>query len=655
MDVKELMSQLEKDPPRRFLSITREKVDKENRTIDLSFSSELPIVRWYGIEILDHAPGCMRMTRGSGDGLPLLFNHNRDTLLGRLTNVRCDDEDRMGRGTARFDDAGEGADRFRQVENGMLKDVSVGYQVHHMEEMDPKKMDPGLMEMAAREKLPVYRITDWEPFECSMVTVPADPTVGVGRAAGAGNERPRAQEISANAINASGSEAPTSERKEVSIMDSVTKTLEEHEADIRKAREDAAKSATQKEQDRVNGIHELGRRFHNFVPQFVVDKAVREATPLEDFQKLVLARVENGDPVHTPDSELGLSAKEIKRYSISRAIMSQVQGERVDASFERACHEELVKRGVSPVKGGILVPLDIRRQHADPKGTGQRDLSIVGGDAVGGYLKGTDHLGSEFIDVLRNAMVLRRAGARVLSGLRGNVAIPKRTAGASSYWVAETAAPTEGANTFAQLALSPKCVGGFIDYTRELLLQSNPSIDGLVNGDLALSIATAIDLAGFHGTGADGQPQGIVGTSGVGATTATAVDFSKMLDFQTDVAAANALSGSCAYITTPAVAAILAAKPRFTYATFGLWVGGILESADACGFRGYATNQITAGYMIFGDFSQVIIGEWGTLELLVNPFVTSSTRIIRVTAFQSVDVGLRYPAAFSVATSVTAA
>src|SRR4030065_637486 len=130
------------------------------------------------------------------------------------------------------------------------------------------------------------------------------------------------------------------------------------------------------------------------------------------------------------------------------------------------------------------------RQPADPKGTGRRDLS-VGTAAAGGYLVGTDHLGSEFIDLLRNLMLIRQLGARVLSGLRGSVVIPRRTAGATTYWVTEGSPPTEGANTFGQLSLSPKSVAANLDYTRNLLLQSNPSIDSLVNGDLAKGIALA--------------------------------------------------------------------------------------------------------------------------------------------------------------------
>jgi len=654
MEIKELLSTLKKEPMRRALQIGREMVRSKDRTVDLAFSSELPYVRWWGIEILDHSPGAMRMDRAK-DGIAVLYNHSRDSHLGILGECRCD-PDKVGRGAARFGKGPLASEKWQDVDDGILKDVSVGYEIHFMQEMDPKSMTPELMEMAAREKLPVYRITDWEPYECSFVTVPADPTVGVGRAAetGTGTEQERDVKAVLSGIK------PTIEiTKEERIMPDDKKTLEEIERDTQEQRKAAAKDATEKERQRVQGINDIYEKFKNFIPEMARRKAVDEGMPLDMFREYALGRMEDPKPVNMPVAELGLTKREVEQYSISRAILSQVPGEKVDASFEMDCHKELLKRNIETKQNGILVPYDISRKYTDPRGTrwdGRRDLSLAS-DAAGAYLKGTDHLGSEFIDVLRNAMVIRRAGARVLSGLRGNVAIPKRTAGATSYWVAEGVAPTEGANTFAQLTLTPNNVAAFIDYTRNLLLQSNPSIDGLVNGDLALSLATAIDLAAFHGAGTD-EPQGIVGTDGVGATTATTVSFAKMLDFQSDVAAANALAGSCAYVTTPAVAAILMAVPKFStgaaIASPALWNGNMLEGTDVCGFRGFATNQITAGYCIFGDFSQVVIGEWGVLELLVNPFILSSIGVIRVTAFQSVDVGLRYPGAFSVSTSVTA-
>ena len=600
------------------------------------------------------------------DGLPMLLDHDRTKLIGRLRNVRLcsDDEDkkRRARGTASFGNSALASETWQDVVDGIRTDVSVGYRIFYVKEMSTKEMTPDLVELAAREKLPVYRVTDWEPFECSLVATPADPTVGVGRTA-AETEEQEGQVMTPPAVEEAKIEEKDIPKEERKMSEDTKKTnspasdfqLVNYEKDVSEQRDKAAKDATERERLRVQGINDIYEKFKTHIPEFMRRKAVEEGMNLQDFQDVVLKRLGTGEPINTPLTEIGLSPQEIRRYSFTRAILSQWKEAKVDCSFELACSKEVQKRLGIDGRGGIFIPYDTVKKPAHPAGTGVRtDLSIVGGDTVGGYLVGTDHLGSEFIDVLRNAMVSRRAGARVLSGLRGNVAIPKRTAGAATYWPTEGNAPTEDtATTFGQLLLSPNTIAANVDYTRNLLIQSNPSVDALVTGDIALALATGIDLAVFHGTGTE-QPQGIVGTSGVGSTTATSVTFAKMLDFQTDLAAANALAAGCAYVTTPAVAAILAAVPKFTYATTALWNGSILESSDVCGFRGFATNQITAGYCIFGDFSQVIIGEWGALELVVDPYTQSKTGIIQVTAFQSVDVGLRYPAAFSVSTSVTA-
>jgi len=599
----------------------------------------------------------MRDTR-TKNGISLLYNHGRDLLLGKLRDVTCGD-DRVGRGVARFGRGADATEKWQDVQDEILTDVSVGYDIHFAKEIPAKELPKDLMEMAAREKLPVYRITDWEPFECSLVTVPADPTVGVGRTEGAGTE---SEAVPVAVVDIQVEKEMENTKMEVRVMDEKSKTVQEIEADLKVQTERAAKDATAAAQARVSGIYDLGARFSNFIPKFLVTKAVEEGMPLDEFQRMVLARVETGKPIDTPLAEIGLSNAEVKRYSITRAILSQWNGAKeqgVDSSFEMACHREVSKRiGQDPQKGGIFVPYEIMRQPATRGGTGQvptngqRDLT-VGSGAGGGYLVGTDNLGSEFIDLLRNQMLIRRLGARVLTGLRGNVTIPKRTAGVTSYWVGEATAPTEGGNTYAQLALSPKNVGANLDYTRNLLLQSNPSVDGLVNGDLATSLALAVDLASFHGSGGSGQPQGVVGSSGVGSVTATTIDMAKAMEFLTDVAAGNALASNCAFVTTPAVAAICASRVKFASTASPMWVGNILETSDMMGFRGFSSNQITAGYMLFGDWSQVIIAEWGGLELVVDPYTQSKNGIIQVTAFQTIDVGVRYGGAFTLSTSVT--
>lgn len=632
-------------PPKRevrTLTLSRAQVKEEARTIDIAFSSEEPVLRSWGIEILDHTPGAMRLDRAN-KGIPLLFNHDRDAHLGVLEDCRCDD-DKKGRGTARFSRSALAEEKWRDVTDGILKDVSVGYAVHYVQEIPTKELPPDLVKLAAQEKLPVYRITDWEPFEASMVTVPADPTVGVGRAANPDPEKSDEE---------GGDFKPTTGIEEVRKMAEAKQDIDlsQYEQDLEKQRKKAGDEAREKERLRVQGINDIYEKFRNFVPEFIRRKAVEEGMSLQEYQDIVLKRIGDGTPIDTPVAELGLSTQEIRRYSITRAILSQWKESNVEASFERACHAEIEKR-LGIASKGIYVPFDVMRQPADPRGTGRRDLS-VGTAAAGGYLVGTDHLGSEFIDLLRNLMLIRQLGARVLSGLRGSVVIPRRTAGATTYWVTEGNPPTEGANAFGQLSLSPKNVAANLDYTRNLLLQSNPSIDSLVNGDLAKGIALAVDLAAFHGTGVAGQPTGIGNTQGISTVTGTSIGYGGMLEFQTDVAAANALAGNCAYVTTPAVAGLLAQRARFSNTDTPLWKGNILQADDVCGFKGYSTNQIEAGTLFFGDFSQVFLAEWGVLELVVDPYSQSKSGIIQVTAFQSVDVGVRYPGAFAVATSVT--
>jgi HK97 family phage major capsid protein len=282
----------------------------------------------------------------------------------------------------------------------------------------------------------------------------------------------------------------------------------------------------------------------------------------------------------------------------------------------------------------------------------QRDMNTQSVGA-GGYLIATDNLGGSFIDLLRNRTLLAQLGAVVLSGLQGNVTIPKQTAGGTAYWLAnDGTAITESQQTLGQLALAPKNVGAYTEVSRQLLLQSSPAIDSLVMNDLARVLGIAIDLAGFEGSGASGQPTGIANTAGIGSVTGTSIDYAKVLEFQTDVAGANALAAACAYATTPAIAALLMQRMKATNTFSPLWEGSVLEG-KMCGFRGASTLQLTAASMIFGDYSQVVVGEWGMLEIALNPYANFPAAISGIRAIQTVDVGVRQAGAFSRATSIT--
>jgi HK97 family phage major capsid protein len=186
------------------------------------------------------------------------------------------------------------------------------------------------------------------------------------------------------------------------------------------------------------------------------------------------------------------------------------------------------------------------------------------------------------------------------------------------------------------------------------MMQSSPSAEMIVMNDLAAVVALAVDSAAIQGTGLTGQPTGIISTSGIGSVTGTTIAYSGILEFQTDVMAANALinPATSGYVTTPAVAALLAGRQRFASTDTPLWEGGLMDGRVA-GFAAMSSTQMPASRLLFGDFSQLVIAEWGALELDVNPYANFPAGITGVRAFYTVDVGVRYAASFSYSTAIT--
>jgi HK97 family phage major capsid protein len=170
--------------------------------------------------------------------------------------------------------------------------------------------------------------------------------------------------------------------------------------------------------------------------------------------------------------------------------------------------------------------------------------------------------------------------------------------------------------------------------------------------DFSKVLALAVDLAALEGSGSAGQPTGISTTAGIGAVTGTSLAYAGVVEFQTDVAAGNALDMGSAYVTTPAVASLMLQRQRFSSTDTPLWTGNVLDGQMA-GFRATTTTQLTAASMIFGDFSQVVIGEWGMFEIAMNPYANFPAGITGIRGMQTIDIGVRQAAAFSRATSIT--
>lgn len=598
----------------------------EQGPLRLSFplSSEAPVERWFGTEVLSHAAGAVRMDRLQAGAAPLLFNHDWSDPVGMIDSARIEGG-RLVVDAHLFD-----TQRAREVAamvDGGLRNVSVGYEI---------------LEMTEDAKRNTYTATAWLPLEGSIVTVPADASVGIGRQAD-DTAKPvrvlRAAPVSQPAAAAASLEQAT-------MAETITQAAgDEQTRTVPAQPRGATTSALDLEQARVRAIDNLCKA--NKIDAPVRDHWVNGGLSLDEVSDDILRIVEERSKTAPKPAALGITPAEAKKFSLLRAVFAAGSNNWTQAGFELECSREIAKRlNKVPDPNKFYVPIEVQQREVQ-----RRDLTAASASG-GGYLVGTENM--SFIELMRNRSVVYRMGARRMSGLSGNVTIPKQSAAATAVWLSsESATATESAQTFGQLSLSPKTVGAYTEISRQLMLQSSPDAEGIVSSDLATVCALAIDVGALRGSGASGEPAGIVGTSGVGSVTGTSLAAAGVLEFQSDVAGGNLLSESCGYVTTPAVAALLMARPELpSTGTTRLWQGSMLEGS-LFGMRAMASNQMSSATMLFGDFSQVVIGEWGVLEVEVNPYANFQAGIVGVRAMVTIDVGVRYGGAFSYASSIT--
>ena len=406
---------------------------------------------------------------------------------------------------------------------------------------------------------------------------------------------------------------------------------------------------------RVNEILATGQAYEKHGGMEVAREAITAGHDLRWVNEQIMKRMAAGQGFSPAAPDVGLSNAEVQRYSLTRlmrAMVAQHEGDRKawdGAGLEREAHEALVKRGNVPQRGGMFIPSEIQRREMPLM---KRDQTVASASG-GGYLVGTTNDAASFIDLLRARMLMVQLGVTVLPGLQGNMTIPKQTAGGTAYWLSsESTAISESAMTLGQVALTPKNVGAYTEASRQLLIQSSPAVDMLLWDSLSKDVATAIDAAIIKGSGSSGQPTGIVNTSGIGSVTGTSLAYEDILEFQTDVATGEALVDTCAYVTTPSVASLLAQRQRFSSTDSPLWVGNLLDGSVS-GFKARTTNQMDSATMLFGDFSSAVLGEWGVLELALNPYANFAAAVIGFRAIATVDVAIRRASAFSYASSIT--
>jgi len=564
-------------------------VDEEKRTVSIAVSSEMPVERSFGKEILVHESGAIDMGFLASGRAPLLLDHDMEKQIGVIESVELSG-DRKLRAKVRFGRSALAQEVFQDVVDGIRSNISVGYRVNKMERSSANKDE--------------YLVRAWSPMEVSVVSIPADPSVGVGRSAAAPEPTPTVE---------------PQVKKEDAMSD----------IDIEAVKAEAARAAAKN----IAEIVALGAK-HN--KRDLADEAIRAGKSIEQFRGELLEILGQDRPLD--DGNIGLTRKEIRQFSLVRAIAALANpGDRrlrEAAAFEFEVSEAAAQRYGRSAQG-VMVPTDVL-------GVWKRDLNTSDDNE----LVATNLLANEFIDVLRNSASVMQAGARMLPGLVGNVAIPKKTAAATAGWIStEGGAASESEATFGTVSLTPKTVGAFTDVTRQLILQSTPAIEALVRDDLTQALALAIDKGALEGSGASGQPTGILNTAGVNKPSSFAAavpTFAEMVALETAVAEDNALFGNLAYITDAATYGGLKTKSKDSGS--GMFV---LENGEANGYPVIRTQQATAGNVFFGNFSDCLIGMWGGIDVLVDPYTSSNTGTVRVRALQTVDVAVRNAVSFA--------
>jgi len=609
----------------RTATIAARASDKGQR-IELAISSETPVERLFGVEILSHSPEAVDLSRLNDGRHPLLLNHNPDEQIGVIERASVDADKRL-RGTARFSRAAKAQEIRQDVGDGIRTQVSVGYEILEVEE---QVADGGRRVLTAEEferemrgkygaefhragpaasraqhgEPPTYLVTRWRPFETSIVPIAADPRVGVGRAH-------QIQFIR-------GQHMETEHRDGESV-------------------------AAQ--------IGELAQHYSRYIRAEDTARALREQWSPEQFKELVMQRMES-QHTKVDECEIGMTRREVERYSIVRAVVASITGDWREAGLERAASEASTRKfGRAPE--GFYIPLDYLNR-------GRRDFNM-GTATEAGNLRPTDFRADLFSDVYRPALTLAALGVRILPGLSGNVDIPVKATAGSVGLLTEIGSASETNPTTAKRTLTPHRIGAFIEPSKQALIQSGLALEPMLRDDLIQAGSVLIESQAINGAGTGAEMTGIRLTTGIGTVVGGAngatLAWSHLVGLESACADLNAEPGMVSgYLINSKVRAKCKTTTKATNLPF-IWDAG---DRPLNGYRAGVTSNVPSNLtkgtsttvcsavLFASDWSQAVLGLFGAPDVVVDPYTLAATGQVRITLNQYCDFAIRQPAAFAV-------
>ena len=589
-----------------YRAASGEMYDEDDRRVRMSLSSEEPVERSFGNEVLEHSEKAIDLSRANSGNMPLLLDHDLTKQIGIVERAYLDQTDRKLRAVVRFGKSALAREVYDDVKDGIRSNVSIGYQIKNMVNRDSGTV-----------------VADsWMPYEASIVSVPADNNVGVNR--------------------------KLEPQPSVKIGDD--KMTDINVDEIREQASEAAKRDFQKNAGEILKLAEKHNR------RDLGNDAIGQGMSVAQFRGVLLDAIGEGQPLEQSPAAVEMSAKEERQYSFMNAVRGIVNGSGL-RGLEAEVNDEIAKN-VGRAARGFYAP--------ESFWGGKRDLT-VGTNSAGGFLKPTEHLGDQFVDALRSRLVFNELGSRFMSGLTGDVAIPKLATGVSAGFVAENGATSEVNAVFSQITMSPKSLGAFTDVSRLLMIQSDPSVEQIVRDDLLNAIAQKVEDVAIEG-GASNEPTGITGTSGIGSvaigTNGGALTWAKVTDLVKEVEIDNAAinGNTLAYLTNPKVKSHLASTSKVASTDSVMLLDAPWNSLY--GYNLAVTNNVpsdltkgtltTASAMIFGDFSQLMIGLFSTPDVLIDPYTAGSSGAVRIRVMQEIDVAVRHAQSFAACLDINA-
>ena len=630
---------------------------KTERVVRCSISSETPYARYMAdpesgewvkaLEVLGHGPGEIDDTR-MRDGLVIQDDHYGDQI-GIMDKPEVKDGKICG--TIRFGHSQKARDIEADALDGIKRNMSVGYIVNEY------KRDG----VDAATGLPIFRVTNWTPYEASFVNVPADTNIGVGRA--------EADETTSR--TAARPAAESTNKKGIQIMDKPTTSgyTAEQKTKIREMAS-AAHVSGEEVADILTSersFEEIREELLNRREKYLAELAKKPAKPAEEARAVI---------------DESNKAKIRQKYDFAKVLryyaeVAESKYSSIDIAFEREVSDELAKQTGRAVQG-ILLPDFVGNRAAANASDGGLTLGTPGyadDAATGGGISGiggagknlieTLLLAGQFIDALVATLVLReQLGAEVLTGLVGNISIPKGGS-ISGGWVAEGSNVAKKNPTFGQITATPHTYGAYVDITRKLLLQSSVNVQAKVLEWLLYACAAGIETAAFQGAGTSGAPTGLCTALNSAATAwSNAPTFDKIVDLVAAVKTANAYKPSMKFVGNSGVWAKLAKTRDYEVLTDGAStpknvgaIGGSVRLLDTAtnkviGRDFVEANLMPAAKLLFGDFTQLSVCLWSGTDIIVDPYANDTNGGLRLVALQDSDILIKRPESFALATGV---